>query len=211
MSIPNEVLHASIIKLSVAYTLLGAFIFTVVVTCLSLLGWVKFADPKQQSKLFTSLIVELVVICIGSFAGVLNYQPKKVQEEVQRPAVEKAAALQKQNDDLSVQLATTKGQLVASKLKPEAGKAAEKLFSVFKVRYVGDAAGIAAGAKLLARPSTVFENLNSSAFTAVGAGEWKQTDIVNLKGLGSKYGYDVKVDKNGVVTFSYKGVTPPKK
>ena len=53
--------HFTLIQLMIAYTLTGAFIFTVVVTCCSLVGWIKLADKRQQNKLFYTLIVELCV------------------------------------------------------------------------------------------------------------------------------------------------------
>ena len=49
--------HASIIQLIVGYTLTGALVFSVIVTCLSLVGWIKFADQAQQNRLFIVLIV----------------------------------------------------------------------------------------------------------------------------------------------------------
>jgi hypothetical protein len=79
--ITDTTLHAAIIKLVIAYTLLGAFIFTVIITCLSLIGIVKFANPGQQRKLFAVLIVELVVICVGVFADFLQFSPKEVRSE----------------------------------------------------------------------------------------------------------------------------------
>src|SRR6266403_1628301 len=45
--------HQELIRLTIAYTLAGAFVFTVVITCLSLVGWIRFADKKQQQKLLT--------------------------------------------------------------------------------------------------------------------------------------------------------------
>jgi hypothetical protein len=47
--------------LVVGWTLVGGFVFTVIVTCLSLVGWIRFADKSQQKKLFLVLIVELVL------------------------------------------------------------------------------------------------------------------------------------------------------
>jgi len=88
---PN--LHAGIIKLIIAYTLVGAFVFTVIITCLSLVGWIRFADPTQQRKLFVALIVELVVICLGSFANLLKFDPKQVQKEVQAPLAKTVSTL----------------------------------------------------------------------------------------------------------------------
>lgn len=75
-------LHQSIIQLTVAYTLVGAFIFTVIITCLSLVGLVKFAEKKQQQRLFQTLILELVVITVTFFGGYLQFNPGKVEKEI---------------------------------------------------------------------------------------------------------------------------------
>lgn len=74
--------HKLIIELIIAYTLAGAFVFTVIITCLSLVGWIRFADPQQQKKLFYIIIVELAALCIGYFGNFINfnsgYFPKKI-------------------------------------------------------------------------------------------------------------------------------------
>jgi hypothetical protein len=74
--------HAQLIQLIVGYALAGALVFTVVVTCLSLVGWVKFADQAQQNKLFIVLIVELVVISVGFFGGLLKFDAKSVEQKI---------------------------------------------------------------------------------------------------------------------------------
>lgn len=70
--------HRELIQLLVAYTLTGALIFTVIATCLSLVGWVKFVDAKQQNKLFYVLIVELVTVAVGFYSQTLLFDPAKV-------------------------------------------------------------------------------------------------------------------------------------
>ena len=72
--------HQLVLQLAIAYTLVGAFVFTVVVTCLSLVGLVKFAIENQQKRLFQILIVELVIICVTFFAGFIEFDPKLVAE-----------------------------------------------------------------------------------------------------------------------------------
>ena len=67
----NEV-HQGAIQLAVAYTLLGAFIFTVVAVCLSLVGLVRFQSKKQQSILFSLLIVEIVGVGVVYFYDLLS-------------------------------------------------------------------------------------------------------------------------------------------
>ncbi len=79
--------HQVIIQLIVAYTLVGAFIFTVVVTCLSLVGWIKLADAGQQQKLFTVLVVELVVGCLAFFLNFLTFNPAVVAKQIGDQAV----------------------------------------------------------------------------------------------------------------------------
>jgi hypothetical protein len=75
--------HQEIIQLVIAYTLTGAFVFTVGITCLSLVGIVKFVNPKQQNKLFAILIVEIVVMGLGSYSNFLKFDPKKVAAQIE--------------------------------------------------------------------------------------------------------------------------------
>ncbi len=76
--------HIELIKLIVAYTLTGAFVFTVAMTCLSLIGRIRFASEAQQKKLFYVLILELTVVCVGFFSDFLKFNPSKVQEAILR-------------------------------------------------------------------------------------------------------------------------------
>jgi hypothetical protein len=75
-------IHAQLIQLIVAYTLTGALVFTVVITCMSLVGWIQFADQAQQNKLFLVLIVELVSVSVGFFAGLLKFDAKSVEQKI---------------------------------------------------------------------------------------------------------------------------------
>jgi chromosome segregation ATPase len=111
MSDPS--IHADIIKLIIGYTLTGAFVFTVIITCLSLIGIVKFADPAQQRRLFGVLVVELVVGCVGIYFGFLNVDPKKVQEQVQKPLVQQIKVVTEQKQVAEKDLAATR-ELVAA-------------------------------------------------------------------------------------------------
>lgn len=71
-----------LIKIIMAYTLVGVFIFTAVVTSLSLVGWVKFADKKQQQALFTALILEVVAVAVGFFGNILEFNPVKAENKI---------------------------------------------------------------------------------------------------------------------------------
>lgn len=74
--------HYPLIQLIVAWTLAGAIVFTVVITCFSLVGWIKFADPKQQNKLFYCLILELVTGSVGLFFDAIRLDPRKAEAVV---------------------------------------------------------------------------------------------------------------------------------
>lgn len=73
--------HRVLIQLIISYTLVVAFVFTVLVTCGSLIGWVKFADRRQQGRLFTVLIVSLVSICLTAFGGFLELDPAALDRD----------------------------------------------------------------------------------------------------------------------------------
>lgn len=103
------------LKLVIAYTLVGVFIFTAVITCISMVGWVKFSDDSQQKKLFATLIVELVVGCVAWFLQILVLDPKAVadeigqrafiraREEVAKDLGEKYAEFTRQSEKLSAE------------------------------------------------------------------------------------------------------------
>jgi hypothetical protein len=69
--------HQELIKIVIAWTCVGAFVFTLLITCASLTGLVKLADKKQQNKLFALLIVELGLVGVGTFVDVIKFSPDK--------------------------------------------------------------------------------------------------------------------------------------
>jgi hypothetical protein len=87
--------HKKIIQLVIAYTLAGAVVFTVVVTCLSLVGWIRFADSAQQQKLFYILIVELATIAVGFFSDYLKFNPDRVQTQIEQTAISDAEVVRR--------------------------------------------------------------------------------------------------------------------
>src|SRR5258707_453505 len=93
--------HQGIIQIIIAYTLVGAFVFTVVATSLSLVGWIEFKDSKQQKRLFSILIVELVAGCVGFFFNFLTLNPAPVVKEI---TVQAFADVQKRVDNLLGQI-----------------------------------------------------------------------------------------------------------
>jgi hypothetical protein len=68
---PNT--HREVIKLIIAYVMVAAIAATAIFTVLSLVGWVKFVNPKQQQKLFAVLIVELVTAAVSWFLSFLRF------------------------------------------------------------------------------------------------------------------------------------------
>lgn len=82
--------HAEIMKLIIAYALTGSFLFTLIVTCLSLINVVKSIDKKLKRKLINVLIVEVAVIAVGSFSDLLNLDPAKASNIVREEGQEEA-------------------------------------------------------------------------------------------------------------------------
>lgn len=91
--------HKEIIHLTIAYTIVGAFVFTVIITCLSLVGWIKFADNAQQDKLFYILIVEFVVGFVGYFFKWLNFSPENTASAIANRTLDKIDTLTKSNGE----------------------------------------------------------------------------------------------------------------
>lgn len=75
-------------KIILAYSLAATFVFTAAVTCLSMIGWVKFTDPEQQKFLFKTLIIELVVVVVGFFGKALEFNPSTAKEKIVSTALE---------------------------------------------------------------------------------------------------------------------------
>lgn len=69
-------------KLVLGWMLVGAFGFTTVVTCLSLVGWIRFADKSQQRKLFYALIVQLVVGAGATLFDQTRFDPTEVETTI---------------------------------------------------------------------------------------------------------------------------------
>ncbi|HPA19479.1 MAG TPA: hypothetical protein PLU30_17160 [Verrucomicrobiae bacterium] len=114
--------HVAIIKLIIAYTLVGAFVCTAIITVLSLPGWIRVADKSQQKKLFAVLIVEGAVGCVGVFFNFLNLDPKTAQKAVEEPLHQEIASLSVQATGLKENIAG-KEQQIAALSRDQAGSA----------------------------------------------------------------------------------------
>jgi predicted nucleic acid-binding Zn-ribbon protein len=107
--------HVAIIKLAISYTLALAFVFTVIITCLSMLGWVKFADPKQQKRLFVAVVVQLAVGSVGVFFDFLKSNPTEVKEQIQAPIAEQRDAAEMARDAAKAELGQVQSTLAGLK------------------------------------------------------------------------------------------------
>jgi hypothetical protein len=76
----------------VAWTIVGAFVFTVLITCLSLVGWVRFADRAQQQKLFQVLIVEVGGGVAAQVTGAAQFNPAAVSDDLKAQGANEAYA-----------------------------------------------------------------------------------------------------------------------
>jgi peptidoglycan L-alanyl-D-glutamate endopeptidase CwlK len=138
--------HVAIFKLIIGYTLVGAFLFTVVVTCLSLVGIIRFANSSQQRKLFTVLVVELVAIALGAFSNLLVLSPRQTQVAITQPLVERTAQAQGEAKRAQGEAERATSKLQSESLKglvPEAAALAEELLR--KARGQGIQARVISG------------------------------------------------------------------
>lgn len=74
-----------LLQLVVGWTCVGVFVCTAIMTLLAMAGLLKM-DPDERRKLFTILIVEVVVVGVALFANLIQVNPAPVQEEVQAAA-----------------------------------------------------------------------------------------------------------------------------
>ena len=72
-------------QLVIGWTCVGVFVCTAAMTLLAMVGLLKM-DPGERAKLFTVLIVEIVVVGVALFANLIQVNPAPVQEEVQAVA-----------------------------------------------------------------------------------------------------------------------------
>ena len=122
MNDPN--IHAAIIKLIIAYTLVGAFLVTVIITIFSHLGWIRFADSKQQRKLYIANISLLVIGCLGVFLNFFNVSPKYVQQQLEQPLQEKIVSISTEKQEIEDYLKTERS-MIASLTEEKSAAVAE--------------------------------------------------------------------------------------
>ena len=99
---------SAIYKLAIGITLTVAFIFTVIITLASLVGWVKFKYPAQQKVLFSVLVVELVVGGVASFKGMIGLDPKETVEKIEEPLKKETAKLSAEVQEKTEEVASVK-------------------------------------------------------------------------------------------------------
>ncbi|MBX3444306.1 MAG: hypothetical protein KF774_18025 [Planctomyces sp.] len=82
--------HAEIVGLVVAYTLTGAFVFTVVVTCIALLIPSVIPSRNVRRALMGTLILEVAAGGVGYYLDFLKFNPKQVAQDIGGRAAAKA-------------------------------------------------------------------------------------------------------------------------
>jgi hypothetical protein len=74
--------HSEIFQLIIGYSFVLVIVFTALITAGSLVGWVKFFNDKQQKKLFNVLIIELILISLSFFSGLVKFDADKVTNNI---------------------------------------------------------------------------------------------------------------------------------
>jgi hypothetical protein len=70
------------IQLTIAWTCVGVFIATALITLLAMVGVLKLADKRYLDRLVKVLIVEVCTVCIGMFTGQIEL-PGTVEKRVE--------------------------------------------------------------------------------------------------------------------------------
>ncbi len=86
-------------QLVIAWTCVGVFVATCVITLLALVGVIKLADKKYLDRLFTVLILEVVSVALAFFSGAIkprNVRPILVENGIRQDEVEKADNVREQ-------------------------------------------------------------------------------------------------------------------
>lgn len=77
------------IQLTIAWTCVGIFIATALLTLLALVGVIKLAEKKYLDRLFKVLVLEVCTVCVGMFTGYVEL-PSTVEKRVEEAGEEKA-------------------------------------------------------------------------------------------------------------------------
>lgn len=77
------------IQLTIAWTCVGIFIATAIITLLALIGMLKLADKKYLDRLVKVLIGEVCAACIAMFTGQIEL-PSTVEQRVEEVGHEMA-------------------------------------------------------------------------------------------------------------------------
>ena len=117
----NSQAQHEMMKLMVSWTLIGAMIFTVIITLLSLAGFLAFSDNKQRNKLIYILVAQIAIVGLAFFTGIFQPAPGTAARGIEQPLKEAAEKLEQENraslaerDRLKGGLSETKRQLAES-------------------------------------------------------------------------------------------------
>ena len=119
--------------LVIGWTLVGGFVFTVVLTLLSLPGWIRFADKKQQQKLFAAIVLELLVGGVGWGVDGLKFDASDVGEGVRIQGKNEALLeFMDQNENLTKKQATNLTERLDPSRDPRIGEIQLDLLKTIK-------------------------------------------------------------------------------
>ena len=82
MEVSTTIDHVYIMQLIIGYTCVGVFVATAIIMLLAMIGFITL-PPDERQRLFVILIVEIVVICLGLFSGLLRLDAASVGTELQ--------------------------------------------------------------------------------------------------------------------------------
>jgi hypothetical protein len=106
------------LELVIAWTCVGVFIATALLTLLAVAGVIQLADKRYTDRLFKVLIVEIVGICIGAFTGSIEL-PSTVEERC--VSVGREQAIEKLEPELErvIERAKEQGRLLERQARGE--------------------------------------------------------------------------------------------
>jgi hypothetical protein len=123
----NSPAQHEMMKLVLSWTLIGALILTVIVTLLSLAGFLRFSGDEQRNKLIYILLAQLVIVGITFPLGIFQPAPGAAVKRIEQASRQAAEKLEQVNrilleeqDRLNGELGKATRQLAESREKTAA-------------------------------------------------------------------------------------------
>jgi high-affinity Fe2+/Pb2+ permease len=92
--------QVQLMKYAVGWTCVGVFIVTALAVCLAIFFPKIIPDAALRQRLYYSLVVEVVLICVGLFFGIVKIDPSGDREQVRNEAEMASTALRSANKSL---------------------------------------------------------------------------------------------------------------